>query len=224
MKKLCDVKKKKSDQKAKKHYQYICKKCGLMSNEKKKLCKTKLLKTFTISTKGEQMISIEMQKALNKQLNKEFHSAYIYLSMSAYASKEGFNGCANWFNIQYQEEVTHAMKLFRYLEDQGADIELTDVKAFKVKAKNILEVFNIAFKHEQSMTNSLNMLSDTAMKEKDHATYNLLQWYVNEQVEEEATFGEIIDKFNMVGNDGYGLYSIDKELGSRVFVDPTTEA
>lgn len=74
------------------------------------------------------------------------------------------------------------------------------------------------------MTASLNDLSDMAMKEKDHATYNLLQWYVNEQVEEEALFGEIIDKFKMVGNDGYGLYSIDKELGGRIFVDPTAQA
>jgi len=169
------------------------------------------------------MISKNMQKKLNGQLNKEFHSAYIYLGMSAYASKEGFNGCAKWFNMQYQEEVTHAMKLFRYLEDQDADIDLKDIKALNIKANSILEVFEMAYAHEQKMTGWLNDLSDLAMKEKDHATYNLLQWYVNEQVEEESLFGEIIDKFKMVGNDGYGLYSIDKELGSRVFVDPTAE-
>jgi len=169
------------------------------------------------------MISKNIQTALNDQLNKEFHSAYIYLGMSAYASKEGFNGCACWFNLQYQEEVTHAMKLFRYLEDQGAAIKLKDIKALNVKADSILEVFEMAYKHEQKMTGWLNELSDLAMKEKDHATYNLLQWYVNEQVEEESLFSEIIDKFKMVGNDGYGLYSIDKELGSRVFVDPTAE-
>jgi len=169
------------------------------------------------------MISKNIQTALNDQLNKEFHSAYIYLGMSAYASKEGFNGCASWFNLQYQEEVTHAMKLFRYLEDQGAAIKLKDIKALNVKADSILEIFEMAYKHEQKMTHWLNELSDLAMKEKDHATYNLLQWYVNEQVEEESLFSEIIDKFKMVGNDGYGLYSIDKELGSRVFVDPTVE-
>lgn len=169
------------------------------------------------------MISKNIQTALNDQLNKEFHSAYIYLGMSAYASKEGFNGCACWFNLQYQEEVTHAMKLFRYLENQGAAIKLKDIKALNVKADSILEVFEMAYKHEQKMTGWLNELSDLAMKEKDHATYNLLQWYVNEQVEEESLFSEIIDKFKMVGNDGYGLYSIDKELGSRVFVDPTAE-
>jgi ferritin len=169
------------------------------------------------------MLSKQMTKELNGQLNKEFHSAYIYLGMSAYASANGFNGCAKWFNLQYQEEVTHAMKLFRYLEDQSADIKLKDIKALNVEAESILEVFEMAHAHEIKMTAWLNELSDLAMKEKDHATYNLLQWYVNEQVEEEALFSEIIDKFKMVGNDGYGLYSIDKELGSRVFVDPTAE-
>ena len=170
------------------------------------------------------MIKPEMIQALNNQLNKEFHSAYLYLGMSAYASANGFNGCTKWFNMQYQEEVTHAMKLFKYLEEQNADIKLKDIKVGNVKANSIIEVFKQAYKHEQKMTTALNNLSDLAMKQKDHATYSLLQWYINEQVEEEALFSEIIDKLKMVGTDGYGLYSIDKELGSRVFVDPTTQA
>ncbi|CAA6806229.1 MAG: Ferritin [uncultured Sulfurovum sp.] len=170
------------------------------------------------------MIKKEMIQALNNQLNKEFHSAYIYLGMSAYASANGFNGCAKWFNLQYQEEIVHAMKLFRYLEEQNANIKLKDIKALNVKSDSIVEVFKSAYKHEQKMTKALNNLSDLAMKQKDHATYSLLQWYINEQVEEEALFNEIIDKLEMVGNDGYGLYSIDQELGSRVFVDPTTKA
>jgi len=170
------------------------------------------------------MISKKITKALNGQLNKEFHSAYIYLGMSAYASSNGYNGCAKWFNMQYQEEVAHAMKLFRYLEEQGAQIVLQNIKALNiVDANSIIEVFVMAFEHEQKMTGWLNDLSDMAMKEKDHATYNLLQWYVKEQVEEESLFSEIIDKFKIVGGDGYGLYSIDKELGARVFVDPTIE-
>jgi ferritin len=169
------------------------------------------------------MLQDEIVEALNEQLNREFHSAYIYLGMSAYASSNGFNGCAKWFNMQYQEEVTHAMKLFKYLENQDVNIKLKDIKALNIKAKSILDVFKKAYKHEQYMTSQLNELSDLAMKHKDHATYSLLQWYINEQVEEEGLFSEIIDKFKMVGNDGYGLYSIDKELGSRVFVDPTAE-
>ncbi len=170
------------------------------------------------------MLSKKIQKALNGQLNKEFHSSYIYLGMSVYASSNGFNGCAKWFNTQYQEEVTHAMKLFKYLEEQDGQIDLQDIKALNIEANSIIEVFEMAFKHEQKMTGYLNDLSDLAMKEKDHATYNLLQWYVKEQVEEEALFSEIIDKFKMVGDDGYGLYSIDKELGARIFIDPTAQA
>jgi ferritin len=170
------------------------------------------------------MISKKMAKALSDQLNKEFHSAYIYLGMSVYASAKGLNGCASWFHTQYQEEVTHAMKFFRYMEDQGAEIKLFDIKAEKIEADSIVDVFKMALAHEEKMTGWLNDLSDMAMKEKDHATYNLLQWYVNEQVEEEALFGEIIDKFNIIGDDRFGLYSIDKELGARTFVDPTQEA
>ncbi len=163
------------------------------------------------------MISEKISKSLNEQLNREFYSGYIYLGMSAFASKLGFNGCAKWFNMQYQEEMVHAMKLFKYLEDQGSDIELKDIKAPKIKAKTIVEAFEDSLKHEQMMTEALNELSDMTMKEKDHATYNLLQWYVTEQVEEEASFKEIIDNMKMVGDNGFGLYTLDKELGTRVF-------
>ncbi len=167
------------------------------------------------------MISKNLQKAIVEQLNKEFHSAYIYLGMSAYCSKEGFNGAASWFLIQYQEEVAHGMKMFKYLEDQGAAITLPAIESVKVEYKSLLDVFKKSLAHEQYMTKNLNNLSDMAMKEKDHATYNLLQWYVTEQVEEEATVGEIIDHIKLVGDNGYGLYTIDKELSERSFVDPT---
>jgi len=167
------------------------------------------------------MISKDLQKVLIEQLNKEYHSSYIYLGMSAYCSKEGFNGAANWFLIQYQEEVSHGMKLFKYLEDQDVSIELPAIKEVKVEYKSLLDVFKKSLAHEQSMSKNLNNLSDLAMREKDHATYSLLQWYVTEQVEEEATVGEIIDHIKLVGENGYGLYTIDKELASRTFVDPT---
>lgn len=167
------------------------------------------------------MISKNLQEALVVQLNKEFHSAYIYLGMSAYCSKEGFNGAANWFLIQYQEEVTHGMKLFKYLEDQNVDIKLPSIQGVEVSFNSLLDVFQKSLEHEQTMTRNLNNLSDLAMKDKDHATYNLLQWYVTEQVEEEATVSEIIDHIKLVGDNGYGLYTIDKELSSRTFLDPT---
>lgn len=168
------------------------------------------------------MLTKNLQTAIVEQLNKEFHSAYLYLGMSAYCSKEGFNGASSWFLIQYQEEVAHGMKMFKYLEDQGAEIQLPEIKGVKVNFKSFLEVFKKALSHEQVMTKNLNNLSDMAMKEKDHATYNLLQWYVTEQVEEESTLNEIIDHISLVGENGFGLYTIDKELASRTFVDPTT--
>jgi len=167
------------------------------------------------------MISKNLQKEIVEQLNKEFHSAYIYLGMSAYCSQEGFNGASSWFLVQYQEEVAHGMKMFKYLEDQNAEITLPEIKGVKVKYKSLLDVFKKSLAHEQTMTKNLNNLSDIAMKEKDHATYNLLQWYVTEQVEEEATVSEIIDHITLVGDSGYGLYTIDKELAARTFVDPT---
>lgn len=163
------------------------------------------------------MISKQLQQALIEQLNKEYHSAYIYLGMSAYCSKAGFNGASNWFLMQYQEEVSHGMKLFRYLEDQEVDIKLPAIKAVKVEYNSLLDVFKATLAHEQSMSKNLNNLSDIAMKEKDHATYNLLQWYVTEQVEEEASVKEIIDNIKLVGEDGFGLYTIDKELSTRTY-------
>jgi ferritin len=169
------------------------------------------------------MVSKELEKALIEQLNKEYHSAYIYLGMSAYCSKEGFNGSSNWFLIQYQEEVAHGMKMFKYLEDQDVDINLPPIQGVKVDYNSLLDVFKKSLAHEQKMTKNLNILSDLAMKDKDHATYNLLQWYVTEQVEEEATVKAIIDHIKLVGDNGYGLYTIDKELGSRTFTDPTAK-
>lgn len=162
-----------------------------------------------------------MIDVLNEQLNREFYSAYKYLGMSAYASSQGFNGVASWFYTQYQEENAHGLKLFRYLDDQGANIKLKAVEAVTSEYKSINQVFESALGHERKMTGWLNDLSDYALTEKDHATYNLLQWYVLEQVEEEALFGEILDKLKIVGDYGPGLYSIDKELGARTFVDPT---
>ena len=169
------------------------------------------------------MISKKMNKALNKQLNREFHSAYIYLGLSAYAASEGYNGFASWFMIQNREELAHGMKLYKYLEDQDAKIKLKDIPAYNFKGQDIKEAFKVALEHEQKMTGWLNELSGLAMQEKDHATYNMLQWYVTEQVEEEASFKEILDKIELVGTSGNGMYNLDKELGSRTFVDPTQE-
>ena len=170
------------------------------------------------------MLKDEVANALIIQLNKEFQSSYIYLGMSAYASKKGLAGCANWFLIQYQEELTHAMKFFKYLENHQVAINLPEIKKANVEFESILDAFQKALVHEISMSASINELSDLSMKNKDHATYNLLQWYVTEQVEEEVALNTIIDKMKLIGDNGYGLYVIDQELATRVFVDPTAVA
>ena len=170
------------------------------------------------------MLKNEVANALIIQLNKEFQSSYIYLGMSAYASKKGLAGCANWFLIQYQEELTHAMKFFKYLENHQVAINLPEIKKANVEFESILDAFQKALEHEIYMSENINELSDLSMKNKDHATYNLLQWYVTEQVEEEVALNTIIDKMKLIGDNGYGLYVIDQELATRVFVDPTAVA
>lgn len=161
------------------------------------------------------MISDDMQHALQQQLNDEFYSGYLYLAMSAYCASIDFNGAAIWLKHQYEEERQHATRIYNYLIDQGAQVVLKAIGQPPNEFGSILEVFEATLKHEQAMTKKLNDLSDHALKEKDHATYNLLQWFVNEQVEEEATVGEIISKIRLVKEDGYGLLMIDNELSAR---------
>lgn len=161
------------------------------------------------------MISQAMEKALFDQLNHEFYSAYLYLAMSAYCSHLEFNGAADWLKLQYEEEHIHATKIYNYLVEQGVHVMLKELEQPPSEYGSVLDVFTASLTHEQSMTARLNDLSDQALKEKDHATYNLLQWFVNEQVEEEATVGAIISKLKLVKDDGYGLLMIDNELGGR---------
>ena len=161
------------------------------------------------------MISTEMEKALLTQLNDEFYSAYLYLAVSAYCSHLEFNGAASWFKLQYEEEHVHATRIYNYLVEQGVQVVLGELAKPPSEYGKLLDVFKTSLSHEQSMTSRLNDLSDQALKEKDHATYNLLQWFVNEQVEEEATLSGIISKLKLVKDDGYGLLMIDNELGAR---------
>lgn len=161
------------------------------------------------------MISEPMQDALSEQLNHEFYSAYLYLALSASCSNAEFNGAARWLETQYEEEIQHATKIYRYLIDQGVKVRLAAIAEPPADYGALLDIYETSLAHEQSMTARLNDLSDQALGEKDHATYNLLQWFVNEQVEEEATLGEIIAKLRLVKDDGYGLLMIDNELGTR---------
>lgn len=166
------------------------------------------------------MISSAMKEALLTQLNEEFYSAYLYLAMSAYCSHLEFNGAASWLKLQYEEEHLHATKIYNYLVEQGVQVILDELSKPNSEYGSLIEVFTTSLAHEQGMTTRLNDISDQALKEKDHATYNLLQWFVNEQVEEEATLGGIISKLKLVKDDGYGLLMIDNELGGRAPLQP----
>lgn len=166
------------------------------------------------------MISKKMTAELNTQLNKEFYSAYLYLGMSTWCANEGYNGSASWFMTQYEEERTHALKIYNYMLDQGSKIELLTIEQPQIKYSSLLECFEDSLKHEQIMTGSFNELCDLAIKQKDHATYGVLQWFVQEQIEEEASVSDIISKLKLVG-DGNGMFMIDSKLAERKFVDQT---
>jgi len=171
------------------------------------------------------MISEKMVNALNEQINKEIYSAYLYMSMSAYSTFIGLKGFANWFMVQYQEEMTHAMKIYDYVNDQGTQVKLMAISQPPTDFESPLDMFEKTLDHEKFVTKSINGLVDLAIEEKDHATNIFLQWFVTEQIEEEGNDNDIIAKLKLVGSEGNGLFMLDKELAQRVFTPPaqTTE-
>jgi ferritin len=162
------------------------------------------------------MISQKIQDALNTQLNAEFYSSYFYLSMSAYFESNDLQGFSRWFRVQANEEYEHAMKIFDYIYQIGGEVKLMKIDGPKTYWESFLEVFQDTFEHEQKVTESINDLLELSYAEKDHATVNFLQWFVSEQVEEEATAMQNVKKMKMIGDDKAGLFMIDKELGGRV--------
>ncbi len=170
------------------------------------------------------MLNPKMEQELNQQINAEYWSAYFYLSMAAYFDHIGLPGCANWMRIQYQEEISHALKFFDYVVERGGRVKLSPVDEVPHEWNGVINVFEETLKHEQKVTGLINNLMDVAIEEKDHAAKSFLQWYVDEQVEEESGVQTIIDQLKMVEGKGNGLFMIDKELGSRIFVDSTQNA
>jgi len=168
------------------------------------------------------MLSEKMLEALNGQLNKEIYSAYLYLSMSAYSTYIGLKGFANWFMVQYQEESVHAMKIYDYINSQGGQVKLLAVAQPPAEFKSPLDMFEKTLEHERFVTKCINDLVDLAIKGKDHATNIFLQWFVTEQIEEEANDNEIISKLKLVGDKGDALLMVDRELAARVFTPPAT--
>lgn len=162
------------------------------------------------------MTSKKMQDALNNHLNEELYSSYLYLSMAAYFEEKNLKGFAQWFRIQSQEEYGHGMKFYDFINQVGGKVTLKAIKAPKTTWKSIMEIFKDTLAHEKHITGLINKLVGQAMQEKDYATNNFLQWFVNEQVEEEATVEEIINKLEMIGDAKSGLFMLDRELGSRM--------
>jgi ferritin len=163
------------------------------------------------------MISNILEKELNKQLNAELYSAYLYLSMAAYLAQSNLNGFSNWMSIQFQEEQAHAMKLFKYILARGGKVSLEKIEKPKHEWKDIIDVFEHVHKHERGITSLINGLVDTAINEKDHATVTLLQWYVTEQVEEEANVADLLTQLKLIDGKGAGLFMLDREAKQRVF-------
>ncbi len=166
------------------------------------------------------MISNQMSISLNAHMNLELQSAHLYLSMSSFANTLGLKGSANWFMVQYHEEMVHFMKFYGYINSQGEHVRLGPLAASPSEFASFLDLFEKTLAHEQTITGCINGLMDLASEEKDHATRIFLQWFVTEQIEEEENDREIIAKLKLIGDNGQGLIMLDNELGARVFTPP----
>ncbi|MBN2733978.1 MAG: ferritin [Methanomicrobiaceae archaeon] len=165
-----------------------------------------------------------VEKALNDQIRWELYSSYLYLSMSSWYESVGLRGFANWEYVQAQEEKDHAMKIYQYIISRGGRVKLQAIDVPPYEWKSPLDAFRVSLEHEQKVTSLINGLVNLAIKEKDHASTNFLQWFVDEQIEEEGDAGQIVDQLKMIEKDGGSglLYMLDKELGTRVYTPLTT--
>jgi ferritin len=158
----------------------------------------------------------KMEEALNEQINREMYSSYLYLAMSAYSSSMGLPGFAHWFRVQVEEENIHAMKLFDYVNNQGGRVRLKEIKEPPMEFGTPMKMFQQTLKHEQFITRSINELVNFALQEKDDITASFLQWYVEEQVEEEENDNEIIANLKRFEENKNTLEEIDTELAKRL--------
>ncbi len=163
------------------------------------------------------MLSPKLIDALNDQMNFEFFSAHAYMAMAAYASSEDLDGFSNFFLVQAEEERFHAMKFFNFLNDMGARAVVTGFGDLTNEFDNLVVCFETGLHHEKEVTRRIYELSNIALDEREHATINFLNWFVEEQVEEEATFNNIIAKLKRIQNDMSALYTLDAEFAGRTF-------
>lgn len=162
----------------------------------------------------------KLLKAFSEQINKEYFSAFLYLAMSNWLDDRGFSGAAKWTYVQYQEELAHAQNLFHYIQYRNETVSFKAIDDPSGNWSSRLDVFKHVLAHEKLVTESINNLATTAMQANDHAAYIFLQWYVSEQVEEEANATDIIQKLEIAGDNGGALLTLDTELGARVFAAP----
>jgi ferritin len=167
------------------------------------------------------MISKKIEEAINLQINREIYSAYLYLSMAAYTESAGLKGMSVWLKVQYHEEMVHSMKFYEYIIRKGGTVNLLAIDKPDNSFGSSLALFEKVLTHEEFVTKSINDLVDLAIAEKDHASKVFLDWYVNEQVEEEQNVNEIIQTLKMIGDNKAALYLYDKELGARLLTVPT---
>jgi ferritin len=170
------------------------------------------------------MLKEKVLNAINQQINNEYYSAYLYLSMSAWFYSKGLPGFANWMYIQYQEELTHGNKFFKYVHERGSQVILKPIAQVETEFVDIISVFEKTIEHEHFITSSINKIQDIAIAESDHASQSFLKWFIDEQVEEEANAQEILDTLKLINGQGNGIFMLDREMRQRVFVDPTLQA
>lgn len=167
------------------------------------------------------MLNKKVEEAINAQINAEFWSAYLYLSMSMHFANKGYAGIANWFAIQFKEEQDHATIFMNYVNSRDGKVLLAPIDAVDTEWASPLDAFKATLAHEQKVTSLINNIFSVAVEEKDYATQNMLQWFINEQVEEEDTARGYIDALEKIGDNGYGLYMLDKELATRTYTTPS---
>lgn len=168
------------------------------------------------------MLSQKLINEINDQINYEFYSAHIYTAMAAYCSSQNLDGFANFFKVQVEEERFHAMKFYDYLNNMGGCVKLTGMDTPQNDYDSVLSVFKAALEHEKKVTSRIYHLMDTAIEEREHATMSFLKWFIDEQVEEESNFSNIIIKLQRIGMDTNALYLVDGELAQRQFIPPAT--
>lgn len=167
------------------------------------------------------MMSRELFKAINDQINAELWSAYLYLSMSMDCEAKGYKGIANWFYVQFQEEQDHARIFMNYLNSRDEKVVLLPIAEVQTEWDSVLDMYKDTLNHEKKVTAMINNIAAIAEQDRDYASINRIVWFIDEQVEEEEAAREMITTFEAVEGNKYGMYMIDKELATRTYVAPS---